>query len=60
MYNQFNKVVNLTVNQRVKGNNKEQSNFIPLLNRDCSRDSTEADKVPLKTCQMFTNLRNLP
>ena len=41
-YNQFIEVVNLTVHQRVKGNNKEHSNFRPLLNRAFNGDLTEA------------------
>ena len=52
MYNQFNKVVNLTVNQRVRGNNKEQLNFRPLLNRACN----ELDRGPLKTPQNVSNV----
>ena len=47
MSNQPNKVVNLTVNQRVRGNNKEQSNFRPLLNRACN----ELDRGSLRTPQ---------
>ena len=41
------------------GKNEEQSNFRPLLNRDCSTDSKEADQELLKTCQMFTNLKKI-
>lgn len=59
MYNQFNKVVNLTVNQRVKGNNKEQSNFRALLNKARNGDLTEADwhTLLLKTPQNVSNIQ---
>ena len=43
MYHQFKTVVSLTENQRVKGNNAEQTNFRQLLTRARNGDSTESD-----------------
>lgn len=43
MYHEFKTVVSLTVNQRVKGNDAEQTNFRELLARARNGDSTESD-----------------
>ena len=43
MYHQFTTVVSLTENQRVKGNNAEQTNFRELLTRARNGDSTKSD-----------------
>ena len=43
MYHQFKTAVSLTENQRVKGNNAEQTNFRELLTRARNGDSTESD-----------------
>lgn len=43
MYHQFKTVVALTENQRVKGDNAEQTNFRELLTRARNGDSTESD-----------------
>ena len=43
LYHEFKKVVKLTVNQRVQGNNIEQSNFREMLTRARHGESTESD-----------------
>ena len=43
LYHEFKKVVKLTVNQRVQGNNIEQSNFREILTRARHGESNESD-----------------
>ena len=43
LYHEFKKVVKLTVNQRVQGNNIKQSNFREMLTRARHGESTESD-----------------
>ena len=43
LYHEFKKVVKLTVNQRVQGNNIEKSNFREMLTRARHGESTESD-----------------